>query len=203
MGNRFRREGIALALVALLALAGCAAGASATPQPTLAAGTLMLPTATPIPTPADPAGQALLRAAQGAVGAVARSVGLTYDTTTQQATATILIDGIIPDTDDRIAAAYTRVKTLTFQVERALWASGQPLRQAQVIVMGPAQDEYGEVTDQWYGIAVLNAPAARNIAWTSATPASAWKRYDQTFLRPSFTVADDIITGPAPTATPG
>lgn len=203
MGNHFRGEGIALALVALLALAGCAAGASATPQPTLAAGTLMLPTATPIPTPAGPAGQALLRAAQGAVGAGARSVGLTYDTTTKQVTVTIVIDGIIPDTGDQIAAAYKRVKALTFQVERALWASAQPLRQAQVIVMGPAQDEYGEVTDQWYGIAVLNAPAARRITWASATPESAWKVYDQTYLRPSFTVADDINTGPAPTATPG
>ena len=211
MSDRSRRGGIGLALLAGLALtlavalplAGCAAGASATPQPTLAAGQIMLPTATPIPTPADPAGQALLRAAREAVGASVRSVGLTYDRTAQQATAMILIDGIVPDTNDQIAAAYARVKTLTLQVEDALWASGQPLRQAQVIIMGPAQDEYGEVTDQWYGIAVLNAPAARRIAWASVTPESGWKLYDQTYLRPSFTVADDIITGPVPTATPG
>ncbi|HEX9035666.1 MAG TPA: hypothetical protein VF808_01610 [Ktedonobacterales bacterium] len=195
----------ALALLGLaLALAGCASGAaSGAARPTDTPVTVSLPTSTPIPTPSDPAGQALLGVARAAAGEDALSVGVTYDTPTRHLTVTVTITGSVPDTDASIATAYARVKALTLAVERALWASGQLLSQAQVIVMGPAQDEYGEVTDQWYGIAVLNQPAARRIPWASATPASAWRLYDQTYLRVSFTVADDIITGPVATYTPG
>lgn len=206
MGRASRRGVIVIGLAlgcGLLALAGCGAGATGAPRPTTPAGQTYLPTDTPIPTPSDPTGQALLRVAQAAAGSGAHGVGATYDAGTRQLTVTLFIDGAVPDTDAQVATAYARSEALTFQEENALWASGLTLNQAQVIIMGPAQDEYANVTNQWYSIAVLSAPVARRIPWATATPASAWKVYDQTYLRPSFTVADDIITGPAPTNTPG
>ncbi len=204
MPHAFRRGPVVLlmALLGALALVGCAASSQAmrpTPTPLL----VRLPTATPIATPSDPTGQALLKTARSAVASDARSVGVTYDPRSRQLTVIVVIDGIVPDTDARIAAAYARVKALTFREQSDLWSSGLPLSQAQVIIMGPTQDEYADIVDQWYGIAVLTAPVARRIPWPNATPASAWALYDQTFLRPSFTVADDIVTGPAATATPG
>jgi hypothetical protein len=203
MARLSRRGMLVIGLALVMTLAGCGARASGVPQPTLAAGQTYLPTDTPIPTPADPTGQALLRVAQAAAGTDAHGVGAAYDAGTRQLTVTLFIDGIVPDTNAQIATAYARSKALTFKVEDALWASGLTLSQAQVIVMGPAQDEYANITNQWYSIAVLSAPVARRIAWASATPESAWKSYDQTYLRPSFTVADDIITGPVATSTPG
>ena len=192
------------ALAFCVALAGCAAGApgeaSATPQPTLAAGTADLPTVTPMPTPTDPAGQALLRAAQGAVGSAA-SVGVTYDVTQKQLVVTLTITGDVPTTDAAAAIAVARAQTLTFQEQHGMWASGQPLSSVTVTVMGPAQDPYDGIIYQVYTVATVSAATARRIPWPSATPASAWSLYDQTFLRPGFVVQDHTL--PDATATPG
>jgi hypothetical protein len=160
----------------------------------------MLPTSTPLATPSDPAGQALLQTARAAVGSAAHTVEVAYDVATGNLTVTITITGVPPDTDAAIAAAYARVKTLSFQEMSHLWASGQPLNQVTVDILGPAQDEYDIIYPQDYSIATLNAATARRISWASATPASAWALYDNTFLRTSFTVFDDVPA--APTATP-
>ncbi len=207
MRHAFGRALIALlmALASVLALAGCAPGAAnsvnsgPTPTPVLA----QLPTATPIPTPADPTGQALLRAAQGAAGSAARSVGATYDASAQSLTVTVTINGNVPLTDAQIAAAYARVKALVFQEMNGLWSNGLPLRQATVIIQGPTKDEYNDIINQWYGIAVVKVATARRLSWASATPESAWSAYDQTFLREQFDLFDEIpYAPPAATATP-
>jgi hypothetical protein len=186
-------------LAALLTLAGCGAP-SAFAGPTQTAVQVMLPTATPIATPSDPAGQQLLRTARGAVGSAAQSVGVTYDVATKNLAVTIIITGIVPDSDARVAAAWERAKTLSFQELNGLWSSGLPLRQVTVYVLGPAQDEYDTIYPQAYSVAIVSAATARRIPWPNATPDSAWRLYDLTFLRPSFTVADDIP--PVPTAPP-
>lgn len=205
MWRAFRRgRAPLLALVGILALAGCASVAAnsadtgPTPTPVLA----HLPTATPIATPSDPVGQELLASAQGAVGSAARSVGVAYDARAESLTATVTIDGNVPLTDAQIAAAYARVKTLCFQEMNGLWSSGLPLRQVMVIIMGPTHDEYNATVNQWYGIAVVKEATARRFSWASATPESAWSAYDQTFLRELFDLFDEIPPAPPmPTAT--
>jgi hypothetical protein len=200
-----RKCGWVAALALGLALSGCASvtanniNTGPTPTPVLA----QLPTATPIPTPADPTGQALLRTARSALGSSARSVEGTYDTSAQSLTVTVTIDGNVPLTDDQIAAAYARVKALVLQEMSGLWSSGLPLRQAMVIIQGPTKDEYNIIINQWYGIAVVKESTARHFAWASATPESAWKTYNQTYLREQFDLFDEIPPAPPlATATP-
>ena len=191
-----------LALTLTLALAGCASGAAnsvthvATPTATVTAA----PSAT---FTAPTTGDLLAANAQGAVGAAARSLTTAYDASAEKLTVTIIIAGDVPDTDAKIAVAYARVKTLCFQEENALWTSGQPLRQVTVVILGPTQDEYDTIVNQWYGIVVVNQTTARKFSWASATPESAWNVYDQTFLRQSFVVFDEIPPAPPmQTATP-
>ena len=193
-----------LAMMGILALTGCASvtanGTDTGPTPTPVL--VHLPTATPIATPSDPVGQELLTTAQGAVGSAARSVGVTYDARAQSLTATVTITGAVPLTDPQIAAAYARVKTLCFQEMNGLWSSGLPLRQVMVIIQGPTKDEYNVTVNEWYGIVVVKEATARRFSWASATPESAWKAYDQTFLREMFDLFDDIPPAPPlPTAT--
>lgn len=191
-----------LALVLALVIAGCASGAGSGAT----AGARMTPTTTvpplvltPTAPPASPMSAMLAALAQGAVGAAARAVTVTYDTSSEQATVTVTITGDLPNTDARIAAAYARVKVLSFQEENALWTSGLPLRQVMVIIMGPTQGEYADIVDGWYGIVVVGEATARRIPWTSATPDGVWSAYDQSWLRTRFDLFDDIP--PAPTAT--
>lgn len=197
-----RIQTVALAMVVVIALAalvGCASGASATPTATQAGPPL--PPITVIPTPTDPVGQALQRAATVAAGPGVRAVGVTYDVNAQTVSVTITVEGDVPNTNARIAAAYARIKALCFQEQAKLWASGQPLQRVTVTIMGPAQDAYSGIINQIYGIATLGQSTARTFPWASATPENAWGRYDQIFLRPSFVVIDDV-PGNVPTAPP-
>ncbi len=193
-----------MTLALFLALAGCAS-TTANSGASNAAPSATATTATTAPsaTFTTPTTSELLSAnARGAVGAAATSVAVAYDTSAEKATVTITIAGDVPDTDAKIAVAYARVKTLCFQEENALWTSGQPLRQVTVVILGPTQDEYDNTVNQWYGIAVVGGETAHRFSWANVTPESAWSAYDQTFLRSSFVVFDEIPPAPPiPTAT--
>lgn len=200
---RLRLRWGALALGLLVGLAGCASSPTPQARATNTPVLVQSPTSTPIPTPTDPAGQALDHVAIAAVGRAAQAVGVVYDADARNLTITVTITGDVPATDAQVSAAWARVKGLTLREMGQLWGSGQLLDSVTVIVMGPAQDEYDAVFPQAYSVATLSATSAKRIDWASATPDSAWGHYDQTFLRPSFTVADDVITGPVTTASAG
>lgn len=187
-----------ITLCASLALAGCASGATSgvTPRATATATSGPGPQLTPTTVTAM-----LTASARGAVGSAASAVAVTYDTTTEHLAVTLTITGDVPTTDVAVVAAVTRAQTLTFQEQNGLWASGQPLRQVMVTVMGPAQDPYDGIINQVYSVAIVSEATARRIPWASATPRSAWSLYDQTFLRPGFVVQDHTL--PDTTATPG
>jgi hypothetical protein len=207
MPHAFRRGAMVflMALVGALALTGCAASAAtgADTGPTPTAVLEKIPTATPIATPSDPTGQALLNTARIAVGSAATLVEAVYDGRTQSLTVIVTISGDLPLTNAQIAAAYARIKALCFQEMSKLWSSGPSLRQATVVILGPAKDEYNAIINQLYGYAVVNESTARRVSWASATADSAWSAYDKTYLRPDFDLFDDIPPAPpAPTATP-
>lgn len=197
-----RRGPLYLAAALALALAGCAppsGGAASHPaSPATSTPAPRTPTISAPPTTAD----LLALDAQGAVGSAAKSVTVAYDAAARKATVTITIAGIVPDTGVRMNAAWERTKTLCFQEQNALWASGLPLAQVMVVVLGPTQDEYDDTVNQWYGISVVGAATARRIPWANATPDSVWSAYDQGWLREQFTLFDDIPPAPPlPTAT--
>ena len=194
-----------LAVAGVLTLVGCDASASnsvntsPTPTPVLE----KVPTATPIATPSDPTGQKLLQAARGAVGSAATLVEATYDVGARNLMVTVTISGDLPLTEAQIATAHARTKALCFQELSGLWASGLPLRQTTVVIVGPTKDEYNAIINQLYGYAVVNQSTARRVPWASATPESAWSAYDKTYLRPEFDLFDEIpYAPPAATATP-
>jgi hypothetical protein len=117
-------------------------------------------------------------------------VDVKYDAQKQTATATIIVTGDLPNTNARMAAAYALVKRITYQVMPALWSSGVALREVTVIVLGPIQDEYADIINDWYGVAVVEATTAQRIQWASVSPDAAWAMYDQHNLRISFELFD-------------
>lgn len=179
----------ALALLAALAIvAGCASTSSKS------AG----PTATPT------AEQRIATLAQRAIGSEsqratvtaafgASSAGTpTSDTTlgtggtgdTSVVTVTITLAGKVP-APQAIGATQEQVKTLCFQVQRALWASGLSLTEVTVSVVGPIYDDYADLISGSYGAAVLKAPAAAKLDWAGLSPDAAWAIYG-IWLRPDY-----------------
>lgn len=121
----------------------------------------------------------------GVVAPVARPLAqrivTEYDTSAQQAKITLTV-GAAPD----VATAQARVKTLSYQVQRAVWASNPALHEVKVIVLGPIRDDYANIIDDAYGVSDVLAPTAAKLSWSALTPESAWSRYDSTWLRPSY-----------------
>ena len=201
MRNAWRRAASMALMTLMLAvtLVGCAS--TSTNGPTKQATPVA--TTAPASTNTRPTVADLLDAsARGAVGAAVRKVETTYDASAEKLIVTLTITGKVPLTDAQMAAAWERAKTLCFQEENALWASGLPLRQVMVVVVGPTKGEYNEILDGWYGISVVGEATARHIPWATATPDSVWNSYDQSMLRNSFDLFDEIpASPPAPTAT--
>jgi hypothetical protein len=107
-----------------------------------------------------------------------------YNASTHRAKITLTI-GAAPD----VATAQARVMTLSFQVQRAVWASNSAphdLHEVTVIVLGPIRDDYANIIEDAYGVSDLLAPTATTLAWSTLTPQSAWSQYDSTWLRPSY-----------------
>lgn len=190
------RFGVCLLLLTLTVLiAGCGSTTTAKqsgPQPT---ATSSLPTATPTTE------QQFASIARQALGSAVVSSEATYDAATQKLEVTGNLDGNVPLTTAQVNAAYTTVKTLSFQVERAVWTSGMPIKDVVVIVQGPAFDDYADLYTTWYGVADLKADKAAHLSWASLTPEAAWNAYDAVVLRLRFQPA---VVGIPPTdpATP-
>jgi hypothetical protein len=155
-----------LLIAALLAIAGCASSAPTTKSPTASRPVVEGPLASVVGPVASP---------------LAQRISTAYDANAQQAKVTITI-GAAPD----VATAQSRVMSLCFQVERALWASNPALREAKVIVLGPIRDDYSNIINDAYGVSDVLAPTAAKLPWNSLTPESAWIHYDATWLRASY-----------------
>lgn len=179
-----------LALVIGLLLCGCAplagaSGAAQRPAPATA-----MPTATPVTSGDGSVASQLAAYARRAIGNLPRRVTATYDAQKAAATVMITVAGDLPNTPQRIAAAYALVKRLTYQAMPALWSGAVALREVTVIVLGTIQDEYADLITDWYGVAVVGATTAQRMRWASLSPDSAWALYDQHILRASFELFD-------------
>ena len=174
-----RRAVLALALMTLAILAGCAAAGHAASSP---------PTATPTATPT--AEQRISALAQRAAGLPDHSVTATFDGAAD-GTLTLIatIGGPVPGTQAEIAAAQERVKAICFRMERAVWSSSMPpgitLNEVKVAVVGPIYDDYADLTTGPYGAADLKAATAHQLDWAHLTPDSAWHVY-AVWLRPAY-----------------
>lgn len=152
----------------LLALAACS---------TSTAAKTSVPAATPTAVVSGP----LAGVVAPAASPLAQRIATEYDTSAQQAKITLTI-GAAPN----LATAQARVMSLSFQVQKAVWASNPALREVKVIVLGPIRDDYANIIDDAYGVSDLFAPTAATLSWSVLTPESAWGHYDSTWLRPSY-----------------
>lgn len=85
-----------------------------------------------------------------------------------------------------IAKEQERVKAICFREQQALWASGVPLHQATVLVLGPVQDDYADMILDAHALAQLSATTAATFSWASLTPDSSWGKYDSVWLRATY-----------------
>jgi hypothetical protein len=113
---------------------------------------------------------------------------LSVATTYQAVDDTVKVVAVVAwcqDWNPDFGKAQERAKLICFQVQQALWTSGIPLRDATVIVDGPAQDEeYGQPFISAYGVAYLKSATAATFNWTTLNPDRSWDLYDLVFLRP-------------------
>jgi hypothetical protein len=157
-----------LLLGALFTFAGCASAPQSRGSAPTAAPTLVIE---------GPLGSVVGPVA----GSLAQRISTSYDASAQQAKITLTI-GAAPD----VATAQARVMTLCFQVQKAVWASNPSLREVKVIVLGPIRDDYANIIEDAYGVSDMMAPTAAKLQWSALTPESAWSRYDNTWMRPTY-----------------
>lgn len=174
---------MALLLLALLGglggLAGCASatpGARTTP-PTPA------PSATSSPVTTE---DRLALGVRRAVGAAAQAVTLTYAPTSSEVNVSVALVWR-PAWKLDFKQAQAQAMTVCFEAQRALWASGVALQQVTVTALGQAPDDYDNLIMAAYAAATLTSAHASAIAWDASTPFDAWPRYDESFLRPTYT----------------
>ncbi len=164
--NRFAAS--LLLCATLLVVAGCASSAPTTSN---------APQATPTQVVDGP----LASVIRPVVGTQPQRISTSYDASTQQAKITLTI-GAAPN----VQAAQAIVMALCFQVQKALWASNPSLREVKVIVLGPIRDDYANIIDDAYGVSDMLAPTAAKLQWSALSPDAAWSRYDNTWLRPTY-----------------
>lgn len=187
----------ALVSVALLTLLEALGGCGATPRST-ALGSPS-PSATSIPTyPPTTAGRLTQRVTL-ALGRAAKDVTMTY--LPGDGTVVALLTLVwSPSWAVDWAAAQAAAKSACFQTQAALWTGGVLLTKVTVTVLGQALDDYSSVITSAYAAAVLTAPSARAIQWSTISADDVWARYDYTFLRPTY--HPDWIYPPPSTPTP-
>lgn len=112
---------------------------------------------------------------------LARRISTSVDSGARLAKITLTV-GAAPD----VATAQAWVMSLCFHVQQAVWASDPSLREVKVIVLGPIRDDYANIIDDAYGVSDVLATTAASLQWSTLNPASAWSRYDNTWLRPSY-----------------
>lgn len=164
---RLRAVGLLLAAF-LLALTACSTSTATKGN---------VPAATPTAVASGPLASVVAPAASP----LAQRIVTEYDTNAQQAKITLTV-GAAPN----VAAAQARVMSLSFQVQKAVWASNPGLHEVKVIVLGPIRDDYANIIDDAYGVSDLFASTAAKLSWSALSPASAWSSYDSSWLRPSY-----------------
>jgi hypothetical protein len=183
-----------LALVACISLYGCAASTLSGRAASRATGTSH---ATPV------------LSTQAKLSILARQVGghllgdiqVVYQPSAATALVTGTVSNAVPRTPAEIKAAQEKVKTLCFQIQRALWNSGISLQEVTVTILGPMFDDYFDQIISWYGTASLEADVADQIDWRNLTVDAAWNRFQRTQLRVDFAPFQLYGTTPVPTAS--
>jgi hypothetical protein len=137
------------------------------------------------PTPATTQGY-LASLVRQTLGKSVQHVDVRYDLQTAVVAVTGTLTGAVPRTTDQISAAHRQVQDLCFQVQRALWTSGERLSEVKVTISGPLFDDYSDVITDVYGAAVVKASTAQRMAWQHLNAASAWELYDTVWLRPNY-----------------
>ena len=188
-----------LAALTLAALVGCGAGTGRTGASTPIV-VPPVPTFTPgPPTPTPTAFELHLAAiAQPAIGTLATNVTATFNPTTSAAT---IIATVSPDPSMTVPAVQELVKTVCFVGLKALWTSGAAVKDVDVGVLGPFQDDFGNHILSTYASADVTAKTAATLHWASLTPDTAWNAYTYVFLAPTY-AAGQYWGRPTPTPYP-
>lgn len=175
----------ALALAAGVIAAGCA------PFSGNGSSGVASPTATAQAAPASPIQGQLAEAVHFAVwGLGVQKIDTAYDATNASVKVQITLGGSVPNTDAKVAAAQELTKAFCLMAQQALWTSGVRLTEANVIIMGPVQEEYGGYQNGVYGTSAVKAGTAQGIKWAAAGIDDTWQRYDDTFLQSVFVLFD-------------
>jgi hypothetical protein len=192
----------ALALAACVALYGCAAS-SPGDKGAVAQGTRTALAASGPPTQLSTP-EELTTLAEQASGHLLQNLETVYQQTGDEALITGTVSGSIPRSSTQISAAQEKVKIFCFQIQRALWSSGIPLKEVAVTILGPVFDDYFDQIISWYGTASLEAGAAAQIDWRNLGVDAAWNRFERTLLRVNYGSFQLYGTTPVPnTSSPG
>ena len=181
---------VGLALFAMLTLSACASITNGVAKP---------PERAPTSTPTTQEHLATL--IRRAIGSGVTDVVVTLDGQRQVATVMVTVGGETPRTSDQISAAQERVKQQCFLAQNTLWTSGIQLRKATVTILGPTRDDYADVIMQPYGAATLIASTAQTFSWSHLNADDAWERYDQVWLRPTYSPNQQYGAPPVTTPT--
>lgn len=167
----------------LVALVVVAATTAACGMPSPKQTHVIAATATPT-TPATTEGRLTLRVRE-AVGASAQTVQMTYSSVSKQVVVDITLVWY-PSWRDHFSQGQAAAKLACYRAQAALWTSGVTLSKVTVIILGQALDDYASVITSAYAEADLTAQHAAALSWASLTPDTAWTRYDNNFLRPTY-----------------
>jgi hypothetical protein len=184
-----------LALLACISLCGCAA--SSAPSSSSRQGASQATTAT---SGLSPQAELTILAEQ-ASGHLLGNIQAVYQQPAEKALITGTVSNAVPRTPTEINAAQEKVKTLCFQIQRALWKSAISLKEVTVTILGPVFDDYFDQIISWYGTASLEAGAAAEVDWRNLSVDAAWNRFQRTQLRVDFGSFQLYGTTPVPTTS--
>jgi hypothetical protein len=189
---------IGIVAAACLTVSGCAASSGrVSVQPTPTCGAALI-SATTLSIP-----ERITALAEQASCNQLHDLTATYQQPGGVAQITGTVSGAIPRTPSQISVAQERVKTLCFQVERALWTSTIPVQEVTVTVLGTVYDDYFDQVISWYGTASLGAKAAPRFDWRSLSADQAWTLFDRTLLRVDYDSFQLWGGTPGPSSSPG
>jgi hypothetical protein len=137
-----------------------------------------------------------------ASGHLLGNIQVVYQQPAEKALTTGTVSNAVPRTPAEIRAAQEKVKTLCFQIQRALWNSGISLQEVRVTILGPMYDDYFDQIISWYGTASLEAGVADQVDWRNLAADAAWNQFQRTQLRIDFAPFQLYGTTPVATTSP-
>lgn len=191
-----------LALAISIALYGCTASSS----PSSSSGQRVSQSATATRATSGPAAEGQLTIlVRQASGHLLGNIHAVYQLPGEKAAITGTVSNAVPRTPTEISAAQEKVKTLCFQIQRALWNGGIALQEVTVTILGPVFDDYFDQIISWYGTASLEAGTAARIDWRDLGVDAAWNQFQRTQLRVDYGSFQLYGTTPVPTtaSSPG